>query len=187
MLNQSDLALDNLLGHIVCSRVIFHGVVFSLCSDMISGFVQQVTLAGFDLTNRPIITADIVIGSKLTVCVGGVGVDKLFTLENPINRTRKRSVALRRACFAVALGYGHIPLFQNVGKALIGNGVPLNRRRLIVGDNIADSSIDFLQRVACADQHIVEIRLARTVGYGVFINRKPRKRSAGQAEFHALI
>ena len=154
---------------------------------MVCGFVQQIAFARFNFTNRPIIATDIIFCGELPVCICGVGVDELLALVKPVNRTGKRSVALRRACFLVALGDGDIPLFQNVGKALVCNLVPFDRRRLIFGDDIAYGSIDFLQRVACADQHITEICLARTVGYGVFVHRKPRKRGAGQVKFHTLI
>ena len=69
MLNQSDIALDDLLGYIVSGEIVFYGVVFSLCADMMCGFVQQITLAGTDFTHRPIITADIIFCGELTVCV----------------------------------------------------------------------------------------------------------------------
>ena len=35
MLNQSNFALNNLFGHIVCSGIVFHGVVFGLRADMV--------------------------------------------------------------------------------------------------------------------------------------------------------
>ena len=82
------------------------------------------------------------------------------------------------ACFIVALGDSDIPLFQNIGKALVCDLIPFNRRCLIIGNDIADCGINFFKRIACADQHITEICLARTVGHGVFVHRKPRKRSA---------
>ena len=72
-------------------------------------------------------------------------------------------------------------------KALIGYGVPLNRRRLLVGDDIADCGVGFFQNIPCADQHIVKMRLARTVGYGVFVHFKTRKRSAIEMKGYALV
>ena len=35
MLNQSNFALNNLFGHIVCGGIVFHGVVFGLRADMV--------------------------------------------------------------------------------------------------------------------------------------------------------
>ena len=187
MLNQSDIALDNLLGHIVSGGIVFYGVVFGLRADMVCGFVKQITLAGTDFTHRPIITADIIFCGELTVCVGGISVNKLLALVNAVNRTAKRCVTLCCACFFIALGDGDIPFFQNVGKTLVCDLVPFNRCRLIIRNNITDCGIDFFQNIACSDQHITEICLARTVGYGVFVHRKPRKRGAGQVKFHALV
>ena len=88
---------------------------------------------------------------------------------------------------SVALGDGDIPLFQNVRNALVRDGVPFHRRRLLCGDDIADRRIDFFQRVACADQHIGKHGFARVFGHGVFIYRKPRKRSARKVELYALV
>ena len=173
MLNQSNIALDNLLGHIVSGGIVFYGVVFGLRADMVCGFVKQITLAGTDFTHRPIITADIIFCGELTICVGGVGVDQLLAFVNAVSGSGKRSVALCCACFLVALGDGDIPLFQNVGKALVCDLVPFNRRRLIIGNDITDCGINFFKDISCADQNITEICLARTVGHGVFVHRKP--------------
>jgi len=187
VLDDGDFALDDLLGHIVCCGVIFHGVVLRLCADGINGAVQQIALGGRDLTDGPVIAADIVFRSKLPVCVRGVGVHKLVALVNAVDGTGKGGIALRQTRFGVALGDGHIPLFQNVRKALVRDRVPFHRRRLICGDDIADRRIDFLQRIARADQHIGEYGFACAVGHGVFIHRKPRKRSAVKVKLHAFI
>ena len=187
MLDDGDSALDDLLGHIACRGVIFHGVVLRRCADRINGVVQQVALGGRDLTNGPVVAADIVFRGELTVGIRGVGVHKLVALINTVNGTGKGGVALRHTRFGVALGDDDIPLFQDVRKALVRDGVPFHRRRLLFGDDIADRRIDFFQRVACADQHIGKHGFARVVGHGVFIYRKPRKRSAVEVEFHALV
>ena len=187
VLDDGDLALDDLFGHIVCRGVVFHGVVFCLCADGINGAVQQVALGGRDLTDGPVIPADIIFRGELSVDIGGVGVHKLVALIDAVDGTGKSGVALRHTRFGIALGDDDIPLFQNVRKALVRDGVPFHRRRLICGDDIADRRIDFFQRVACADQHIGKHGFARVFGHGVFIYRKPRKRSAVEVEFHALV
>ena len=173
MLDQGDIAFNDLLDHIVGGGIVFHSVVFCFRADMVGGFVQQIALAGSDLTHRPVVAADIIFCSELTVRIGGVDVNELFTLVNPVNGAGERSVALWQPRFGIAFGDGDIPFFQNVRKALFCDGVPFHRRCLIFGNDIADRRIDFLQRVACADQHIPEIRLAGAVGHGVFIHRKP--------------
>ena len=187
VLDDGNFALDDLLGHIVCRGVVFHGVVFCLCADGINGAVQQIALGGRDLTDGPVVTTDIVFRGKLPVCVGGVGVHKLVALIDTVDGTGKGGIALRQTRFGVALGDSDIPLFQDVRKALVCDGVPFHRRRLLFGDDIADRRINFLQRVARADQHIGKHGFARAVGHGVFVHRKSRKRSAVEVEFHALV
>ena len=187
VLDDGDFALDDLLGHIVCGGVIFHGVVFRLCADGINSAVQQIALGGHDLTNGPVVAADIVFRGELPVGIRGVGVYKLVALIDAVDSTGKGSIALRQTRFGVALGDGDIPLFQNVRKAIVRDGVPFHCRRLLFGDDIADRRIDFFQRVARADQYIGEYGFACAVGHGVFIHRKPRKRSAIKVELHAFI
>ena len=187
MLDQGDIAFNDLLDHIVGGGIVFHSVVFCFRADMVGSFVQQIALAGSDLTHRPVVAADIIFCSELTVRIGGVGVNELFTLVNPVDGTGKSGVTLRQTHFGIALGDSDIPLFQNVREALVRDGVPFHRRRLICGDDIADRRIDFLQRVARADQHIGKHGFARAVGHGVFVHRKPRKRSAVEVELHALV
>ena len=173
VLDDGDSALDDLLGHIVCRGVVFHGIVLRLCANGINAAVQQIALRGRDLTDGPVVPADIVFCSELPVGVGGVGVYKLVALIDAVDGTGKSGVTLRQTHFGIALGDSDIPLFQNVREALVRDGVPFHRRRLICGDDIADRRINFLQRVACADQHIRKYGFACAVGHGVFIHRKP--------------
>ena len=175
VLDDGDFALDDLLGHIVCRGVIFHGVVFRRCADGINGAVQQVALGGRDLMNGPVVAADIVFRGELPVGIGGAGVHKPVAFVDAVNGTGKSGVTLRQPRLGIALSDGDIPLFQNVRKALVRDRVPFHRRRLLFGDDIADRRINFLQRVARANQHIGEYGLARAIGHGVFIHRKPRK------------
>ena len=175
VLDDGNFALDDLLGHIVCRGVVFHGVVFRLRTDGINGAVQQIALGGRHLADGPVVAADIVFRGELSVGIGGVGVHKLVALIDAVDGTGKGGIALRQTRFSVALGDSDIPLFQDVRKALVCDGVPFHRRRLLFGDDIADRRINFLQRVARADQHIGKYGFACAVGHGVFIHRKPRK------------
>ena len=187
MLDDGDFALDDLLGHIVCRGVVFHGVVFRLRTDGINGAVQQIALGGRDLTDGPVVAADIVFCSELPVGIGGVGVHKLVALIDAVNGTGKSGITLRQTRFGVALGDGDIPLFQNVCNALVRDGVPFHRRRLLFGDDITDRRINFLQRVARADQHIGKHGFTCAVGHSVFVHCKSRKRSAVKVELYALV
>ena len=85
MLNQSDLPLDNLLGHIICRGIILHGIKLGFRTYMIGSTVQQVALGGADFPDTPVIAADIIGSSKLTILVRGVAVHKLIALVYAIN------------------------------------------------------------------------------------------------------
>ena len=89
---------------------------------------------------------------------------------------------------AVLCGLGDLEVaaLEVVVEALVGHLVPLNSRSLIVGDNIAVGSADFLEGIAGADQYIVKDSHTAGIGDGIFINRQSTIGSAVQMEFHAL-
>ena len=147
MLDDGDIALDNLLGHIVCGAVALYGIKLWLCADMMNSGVEQIALGWADFSDSPVIIADIIVGGKLPVLVRGVGVNQLLALIDAINRTCKRSIALRRACFRIGFRHGYIELFENVRKAAACDLFPLNRSCLAFGNDIADSRIYFLDGV----------------------------------------
>ena len=186
VLDESNTALDDLLIHIIGSRVVFHGIKLGFRTYMVGGFVQQIALGRADLADAPVIITDIICCDKLTIGIGGVSVDELVALVNAINSTGKGGITLGRAGFPVTLGYGGAPLFQNIGDALFGDGIPLHCRRLAVRNHIADRGIHFLQHIAGADQDIFEIRLATAVGHSVFVHGNPGKRGSIQVELHPL-
>lgn len=159
VLDDGDIALLHLLGnsHSRCS-VQLNGVIGRLCTDRINGAVQKIALGGTDLTNRPVVTADIIAGGELAVLVGVVGIHKLIALIDAVGGTGKRSITLRRSDFAVALGDGDIEFLEDVGKALIGCAVPFHCGTLAVGNHIANGGVHLLQCVADADKHILESR-----------------------------
>ena len=170
MLDNGDIALDNILGHIFGGAIVLHRVERGLCSDVINGGVQQITLGRIDLPNGPVIAADVVIRGELTVTVCGVAVHQRVALIHTVDRPGKRGVALGCACGAVALSHGSVPLFKDVGKALFRHLVPLNRGFLASGNDILCCRVHFLQRVAGADQHILEGGFAAGIRDGVFID-----------------
>ena len=137
---------------------------------MIGGAVQQIALGGADFPDRPIIAADIIVCGKLTVHICSVAVHQRVALIHAVDRTGQRGVALCRTCGAVALGHGSVPLLQNVGKVLFRYLVPLDCGFLAGGDDVLYYRVHFLQRIAGADQHILEGGLAASICDGVFID-----------------
>ena len=170
VLDNGDIALDDILRHIIGGTVVFHRVERSLCSDVIDGRVQQIALGGADFPDRPIVAADVIVCGELTVTVCGVAVHQRVALIHTVDCSGKRAVALGCACGAVALGHSSVPLFKDVGKALFCRLVPLDRSFLAGGDDILYCRVHFLQRVAGADQHILEGGLAAGIRDGVFID-----------------
>lgn len=66
------------------------------------------------------------------------------------------------------LCYFEVAALQVVVKTLIGDFVPFNSCRLIVGDNIAVRSTNLLQGIAGSDQHIVKYRDTAGIGDSVY-------------------
>ena len=188
MLDDGDIALLHLLAHSHGRRSVqLNGVIGRLCTDRINGAVQQIALGGADLTNRPVVAADIIAGGELAVLVGVVGIHKLIALINTVGGTGKRSVALRRSDLTVTLSDGDIEFLEDVGKALIGYTVPFHCGTLAVGNHIANGGVHLLQCVAGADEHIPESRHTVFIGDGVFIYRQTAEGGSKKVELHALI
>ena len=104
VLDDGDIAFDDLLVYIILCRIIFHGVKLRLCTYMVYGRIQKIALGRGNLTDAPVIAADIIFCCELPVFICGVGVNQFLALINAINRTRKGSVALRLlACFHIGL------------------------------------------------------------------------------------
>ena len=139
VLNNGDITLYDLLGHIICRLIMLHGIKLRLCTDLMNGGIKQIALRGSDLSHRPVVIADILLGNELPVFVGGIGINKGFALIDAVNSTGKRSITLRCAGFSIALGNGHGKLLQNIEEATVRDLVPVDRRRLRFGNNIIRS------------------------------------------------
>ena len=188
VLDDGDIALLHLLGNSHSRRSAqLNGVIGRLCTDRINGAVQKIALGGADLTNRPVVAADIIAGGELAVLVGVVGIHKLIALINAVGGTGKRSVALRRSDLTVTLSDGDIEFLEDVGKALIGYTVPFHCGALTVGNHIANGGVHLLQRVAGADKHILESRHTIFIGDGIIIYRQATERGSKKVELHTLI
>ena len=188
VLDDGDIALLHLLGNSHGRRSVqLNGVIGRLCTDRINGAVQKIALGGADLTNRPVVAADIIAGGELAVLVGVVSIHKLIALIDAVGGTGKRGVALRRSDLTVTLSDGDIEFLEDVGKALIGYTVPFHCGALTVGNNIANGGVHLLQRVAGADEHILKSRHTVFIGDGVIIYRQAAKRGSKKVELHTLI
>ena len=172
VLNNGDIALYDLLGHIICRLIMLHGIELRLCTDLVNGGIKQIALGGCDLSHRPVVIADILLGNELPVFVGGVGINKGFTLIDAVNSTGKRSITLRRAGFDIALGDGHGKLLQNIEEATVRDLVPVDRRRLRFGNNIANGSVHFLHGIRCGtgNEDIFKGRHAVCIGCGILVH-----------------
>ena len=189
MLDDGDIALCYLLGHIICRLIMLHGIKLRLCADLMDSGIKQITLRGCDFSHRPVVIADIFLGNELPVFVGGVGIQKGFALIDAVNSTGKRSITLRRAGFSVALGNGHRKLLQNIEEAAVRDLVPVDRCRLRFGNNIANGSVHFLHGIRCGtgNENIFKGRHAVCVRDGIFVHGNAGKRSTVQMEGNALI
>ena len=188
MLDNSDISLDNLLIHIIFDRIIFHLIKFWLCTDFMNSRVKKIPLGRTDFSDCPVIAAHIILGRKLTVFVGGVGVNQFFALVNAINRTCQRCVPLRCSCFCIGLSYRHIEFLENILETAVCNLIPFNRCGLGCRNNIADCCIHFLKHIrgVAADQDILKLGYTFSIGDSILIDCKSAKRCAVQMEFHAL-
>ena len=166
-----------------------HGIKLRLCTDLMNGGIKQIALGGCDLSHRPVVIADILLGNELPVFVGGVGIHKGFALIDAVNSTGKRSITLRRAGFDIALSNGHGKLLQNIEEAAARDLVPVDRRRLRFGNNIANSSIHFLHgiRGGTGDKDIFKGRHAVFISHSIFVYGNAGERSAIEVEGHAPV
>ena len=95
VLDDGDVPLDDLLVYVVLGRIIFHGVKLWLCAYMVDCGIQKIALGRCNLTDAPIVAADIIFCCELPVFIGGIGVNQFLALIDAVNRTCKGGVALR--------------------------------------------------------------------------------------------
>lgn len=80
VLDDGDVAFDDLLRYIVGCVVQLDLVQFRLRTYLVNGGIQQIPLAGVDFTNRPVGITDIIICGELTVLIGGIAVNEGIAL-----------------------------------------------------------------------------------------------------------
>ena len=96
MLDDGDLALDDILVHVGIDGVQLNGILACVGVDIIDGFVEQVSFGGADLTDRPfhVLVARIVVSKEISVLVCRIGVDERTILEYAVYCTFEGSIAL---------------------------------------------------------------------------------------------
>ena len=186
MLDDGDVAFDNLFRHIIGGVVQLDLIQFRFCTYLVDGGIQKIPLAGVNFTNRPVRITDIIIRGELTVFIGGIAVDEGIALIKPIGGSGKGTVTLGRAGFYITLGYGDTELFQHIVYALVCDFVPGNRGALGLRHHIADGSINLLQYKIRADEDVFKPRHAAGIRHSVFIHRQTGKRSSIEMEGHSL-
>ena len=115
MLNDFNIALDNVLVYAENAFVVFDGVFLGFCADRIDGLIELITLGRLNLSDSPIIAADIFLSGEFTVLIGGVGINQLIAVIDAVLRSCKRSVALRLLCFCIEFCILNDKLFESVG------------------------------------------------------------------------
>ena len=106
--------------------VVFQREVPRLCAHRIDGFIQQVPLAGRDLTNGVIRPAGVLLGGEFSPARSGVGVQQGFTFEHSVHRTIQGGVALGFPGDGIHLFHGDGELLQHIGKADAGGLAGVN-------------------------------------------------------------
>ena len=186
MLDDGNVALDDLFRHIVGGIVQLNLIQLRFRAYLVDGGIQQVALAGADFTDCPVRIADVISSGELAVFVRGEAVDEGISLIQPIHSAGQGTVALGRARFHIALGDGDAELLQHVIHALVSNFVPLDGGCLGIRHHITDGGIHLLQYIAGADQHVFKTRHTTGVRHGILVHRLPGEGCAIQVEGHAL-
>lgn len=187
MLDDGDIAFLDLLVLLHGFAVILSSIVLGIDADLLVAGGDEIALAAVQLLDRPVGAADIVFGGELAIRICDVGVNQLVALIDAVLSIGQVRVTLGRAGFHILLGNSQVPFLEHVIEALVGHLVPLDCRRLLIGDDIADRSVHLFQRVTCADQNVAEGRNTAGVGHGVFIHGNAAVGGAIEVELQAFV
>ena len=130
MLYDLNAALFDLFIDTDICGVQLNGILACRCTYRVHGFIQQIPLGRRNLTDCPVITADIICGCEPSLAVGGVSIHQLTALVDTIDGTRQRCIALCLHHLNVGFIYLHTELFEDVGHGCLGHIIPVNRKRL---------------------------------------------------------
>ena len=186
MLDDGDVALDDLFRHVVGGVVQLNGIKLRLRPHLVDGGIQQVALAGADFTDCPVRIADVIAGGELAIFVRGKAVNEGISLIQPVHSAGQGTIALGRTRFHIALGDGDAEFLQHVVHALVGNFIPLDGGCLGIRHHITDGGIHLLQYIACADKHVFKARHTAGIRHSILIHRLPGEGCAVQVEGHTL-
>ena len=172
VLNDGDVPFDDLLVYIILCGIVFHGVKLGFCTYMVDCTVQKIALGRGNLTDAPVIAADIILGGELPVFIGGVSVNQFLALIDAVDRTCKGSVPLRLSRLHVRLCHGDVELLQHVHEAAACDLFPFNRGGLGRRHDISGGGVHFLQYIGhiAADKHVLIPCHAVCVGDGILIH-----------------
>ena len=99
MLNDFNIALDNVLVYAENAFVVFDGVFLGFCADRIDGLIELIALGRLNLSDSPIIAANILLCGEFAVLVGGVGINQIYAVIDAVLCSGKRRISLRLLCF----------------------------------------------------------------------------------------
>ncbi len=187
VLDDGDIAFLDLFVLLHGFAVILSSIVLGIDADLLVAGGDEIALAAVQLLDRPVITADIILSGELAVRVSDIGVDQLVALVDSVLGACQIRVTLGRTGFHILLCNGQIPFLEHVIEALVGHLVPFNRRRLIVGDDIADRSVHLFQRVTSANQNVAEGSSAAGISHCIFINGNTTVGSTIQVELQTFV
>ena len=103
VLNDFNIALDNVLIDAENALVMLYGVILSFCPYRINGIIEQIALGQLNLLDSPIISSDIFLCGEFAVFIGCISVNELVTVINAVLCSGKSSVALCLLCFGIDL------------------------------------------------------------------------------------
>ena len=187
VLDDGDIAFLDLFVLLHGFAVILSSIVLGIDADLLVAGGDEIALAAVQLLDRPVVTADIILGGELAARVSDIGVAQLVALVDSVLGACQIRIALSGARFDVLLGNSKIPFLEHVIEALVCHFVPLDSRCLIVGDNIADRSVYLFQRVTRANQNVAEGRNAAGVSHSILVHRNATVRGAIQVELQTFV
>ena len=130
VLDDFNIALDNILGHAYRDRIMLNGVVFRFSAYIVNSIVEQIALGRLNLSDSPIITTDIFLRGEFAVLIGGVGINQFVAVIDTVLCSGKGSVALRLLGFGVYLCNLNDKLFECIGKFTFSVLIPNDGRGL---------------------------------------------------------
>ena len=132
MLDKLNVAVNHSFRDVVFRCVQLHFIQRRGRAHLINGIIQKITGTWFNLTERPVIAADIIAGHKTAVRPGGVGIYQFTVIEQAISCACQGSIALGGSGICVALYYMDAEFLQNITE-MDSNGLSALNRHILRG------------------------------------------------------